>query len=227
MRRGLFSSSLLVAALGATLLATAAPTDVPQVPALLRFLAIEYGVVHQVTTVRHLEARNAHLDTDAWMDVRTEADASGFRYTVLGEGGSRLVRNKAFRGTLEQEKRAWREEAATRSWFTAANYTFADGGTAPDGLTRVMLTPRRKDLLLVNGSMFLNPVDGSLMRVEGSLAKSPSFWTRRINVVRHYARVGGIQLPVAVESDAQIRLAGSSTFRMRYTYERVNGVRIE
>lgn len=229
MRRGLFCSSLLVAALGASLLASAAPPatpDVPPIPALQRFLQIEYGVVRQATTRRHLEARNEHFDTDAWMDVRTDADASGFRYTVLAEGGSGMVRSKALRGALDQEKRAWSEGQATRSWFTAANYEFADAGTDPEGLTRVTVIPRRKDTLLVNGSIFLRPTDGALMRIEGFLAKSPSFWTRRITLVRHYGTINGVQLPVAVESTAQIRIAGSSTFHMRYTYEKVNGVEV-
>lgn len=229
MRCGLLGSSLLVALLGATLIAAPAPRrdDVPRIPALQRFLAIEYGVIRQATTRRHLEARNDHFDADAWMDVRTEADATGFRYIVLAEGGSGMVRNKALKGALEQEKRAWSEGQATRSWFTVDNYEFGDAGTDPEGLTRVSVTPRRKDMLLVNGVIFLRPDDGALMRIEGTLAKSPSFWTRRIHVVRHYATIAGVQLPVAVESNAQIRIAGSSTFRMRYEYESVNGARVE
>ncbi|MBS1818043.1 MAG: hypothetical protein JSU08_08945 [Acidobacteria bacterium] len=219
----------MLAAIGATLLAAPAGsrTDVPAIPALQRFLAIEYGVIRQATTTRHLEARNEHFDTDAWMDVRTDADATGFRYTVLAEGGSGLVRSKALRGALEQEKRAWSDGAATKSWFTPDNYQFADGGMDGDGLTRVAVNPRRKDTLLLDGAIFLRPEDGALIRIEGTLARSPSFWTKRIQVVRHYATIAGIQLPVAVESTAQIRIAGSSSFRMRYTYLTVNGTRID
>ena len=206
----------------------AAPlSEVPQVPALRRFLSIEYGVVHQVTSVRRLEASNDHLATDAWMEVRTTADANGFRYTVLDEGGSGFVRNRALRGALDQESQAWKEGQAERSWFTEDNYQFADAGTGPDGLARIGVTPRRKDLLLVNGSIFLRPEDGELVRIEGSPARSPSFWTRRIQVVRHYARVAGVHLPVAVESSAQIRLAGAATFRMTYKYESVNGIKVD
>jgi hypothetical protein len=232
MRCELLCSSLLVVAVGAGLIATAAPaaapaSDIPQVPALQRFLATEHSIVRQATSVRRLEARNDHFDTEAWMSVRTEADADGFRYTVLDEGGSGLVRNKALRGTLEQEKRLWTEGDTDRSWFTPDNYEFQDGGTDEDGLARIGVTPKRKDLLLVNGSIFLKPEDGELVRIEGTLAKSPSFWTRRIHVVRHYARIAGVHVPVAVESSAQIRIAGSSTFRMSYTYEAVNGVRLD
>ena len=158
------------------------------------------------------------------MEVRTVADENGFRYTVLGEGGSGLVRSKAFRGALEQERKSWVAGEGERSWFTPDNYEFQDAGVEPDGLARIGVTPKRKDLLLVNGSIFLKPDDGELIRIEGSPGKSPSFWARKVHVVRHYARIAGVHVPVEVESSAQIRLAGSYTFTMSYTYEVVNGI---
>jgi hypothetical protein len=52
--------------------------------------------------------------------------------------------------------------------------------------------------------------------------KSPSFWTRRVEIVRWFRRVAGVRLPVAVESTANVLIAGRSTFRMDYAYESVN-----
>jgi len=231
MRCGLICSSLLAAVTGGAFLITAAPaaaplSDVPQVPALQRFLATGPTLVHQATSFRRLEASNDHFET-AWMEVRATADENGFRYTVLDEGGSGLVRSKALRGTLEQESKWWKDGEAGRTWLTPDNYQFEDAGTEPDGLARIGVTPKRKDLLLVNGSIFLKPDDGELVRIEGSPARSPSFWTRRLHVVRHYARIAGVHLPVAVESSAQIRMVGSATFRMSYKYESVNGIKVE
>jgi hypothetical protein len=223
--RPLFAAAL--AALCGVVLAASGPLEVPPVPALQRFLAIEYGVIRQATTVRHLEARNDHYGTEAWLDVRTDADATGFRFTVLAEGGSGFVRSHALRPTLEQEQRAWSDGEATRSWFTTSNYEFTDRGTSDDGLARIGVQPRRRDMLLVDGHIFLRPDTGDLIRIEGALGKSPSFWTRRVNVVRHYARIDGVQVPVAVESVAQVRIAGASSFRMNYRYERLNGKRVE
>ena len=233
MRCGLVCSSLLAAVTGgAAFLVTAAPAaaplnEVPQIPALQRFLATDRTIVHQVTSVRRLEARNDHFDTEAWMEVRATADEKGFRYTVLDEGGPGLVRSKALRGTLEQESKWWNSHDVERTWFTPDNYEFEDGGTEPDGLARIGVTPKRKDMLLMNGTIFLKPDDGELVRIEGSPARSPSFWTRRLHVVRHYARIAGVHLPVAVESSAQIRMVGSATFRMTYKYESVNGIKVE
>src|SRR5439155_176776 len=61
-------------------------------------------------------------------------------------------------------------------------------------------------------------------RLEGQLAKSPSFWTRRIDVVKQYARVAGLRVPVRIDSTAQIRFAGASTMTMTYDYKMINGI---
>jgi hypothetical protein len=115
--------------------------------------------------------------------------------------------------------------APSQAGLTPDNYVFAEGAAA-DGLSGVVLTPRRKDVLLVDGSIFLKPEDGDLVRIEGRLAKAPSFWIRQVDIVRSYRRIAGMRMPVAVEAVANIRLAGRATFRMTYEYETVNGRRV-
>jgi len=88
---------------------------------------------------------------------------------------------------------------------------------------KVALKPLRNDRMLVAGTILLMRADGDLVRIDGRLAKSPSFWTSRVDVRRTYARVGGVRVPVALESIAHVRIAGRSTFRMTYQYLAVNG----
>jgi hypothetical protein len=77
--------------------------------------------------------------------------------------------------------------------------------------------------MLIDGAMFLSPDEGDLVRVEGVLVRRPSFWTRRVSVVRRYARVAGVRAPVAMESTAQVLIVGAASFAMTYDYEMVNG----
>jgi hypothetical protein len=90
----------------------------------------------------------------------------------------------------------------------------------------VGITPRRKDVLLVEGAIFVEPDEGDLRRIEGTLSKTPSFWTRRVEIVRRYEKIGGVRVPVSVESIATILIAGRSTFKMTYEYEIINGQRV-
>lgn len=201
-------------------------TDAAQHPVLQRFFATPQIAPRQLTVLRHLEARNDHFDKDAWMDVRIEADTSAFRYTILDEGGSGYIRSKVFRSALQTEQKLWAAGEPDKAAFTFDNYQFDDRGAEATGLFWLGVTPRRKDMLLVNGSIFLRPDDGDLVRIEGSLAKTPSFWTKRVDIIRHYARIGGVRLPVWMQSTAAVRIAGRSTYTTTYHYLSVNGQRL-
>jgi hypothetical protein len=193
---------------------------------LERFLESANTTPHQYRALRHLEAHTQKLDKSAWMEVWTEADASGFRYEITAEDGSGAIRNKVFRETLDAERRMWEQGNAHQSAISRDNYVFVDCAADTDDLTCVSLKPRRKEVTLVDGAIFLDPADGELVRIEGSLSKSPSFWTRKVDVRRQYQRIGGVRVPVSVESNANVRIAGPSTFSIHYEYESVNGNRV-
>jgi hypothetical protein len=161
------------------------------------------------------------------MDVWTEADAAGgFRYEVAAVGGSAYIQRRVFLAALEAEQKMWREGDPQRAKLNHANYAFADNGAAEEGLASVTITPKRKDVLLVDGWVFVNRDDGDLVRIEGQLSKNPSMWTRRVQIVRRYGRVGGAHVPLEIESVAQVLVAGRSTFRMTYEYETINGMHV-
>ena len=158
------------------------------------------------------------------MDAWTEFDhAGGFRYEVVGEGGSSYICKKVLLAALDGEQKLWASREPQRASVTLDNYSFHNGGSTPDGLEWLGVTPRRKDVLLVDGSIFLQPADGELARIEGRLSKSPSIWTRRVEIMRQYQRIGGVRVPVTVESVAHVLIAGRSTFRMTYEYQTING----
>lgn len=173
-----------------------------------------------------MEARNEKFGQSAWMDAWAEADeAGGFRYQVAAEGGSGYIRKRVFLAALQGEQKMWRDGDPKKAELNRANYEFLDAGDA-DGLASLRIVPRRKDVLLVDGEIFVRPEDGDLMRIEGRLSKTPSFWTRRVEIVRRYGRVAGVHVPLEITSVAQIFIAGRSTFRMTYEYETINGERV-
>ena len=160
------------------------------------------------------------------MTVWTEYDhVNGFRFQVVGEGGSSYIRTKVLRAALEGEQKIWANREPQKASFTHENYEFDAGTAAADGLASVAVKPRRKDVLLVEGAIFVQPTDGELARIEGKLSKAPSFWTRRVDVVRRHSRerLGGVRVPMSIESVAHVLIAGRSTFKMTYEYQTING----
>jgi hypothetical protein len=229
MWRRLLTSLVFASAAGAAAVhaaGPAAPATTRSTPVLQRFLTIDDPDPIAYRALRHLDAQSEHFDRSAWMDVWTEADAQGFHYQIVAEGGSEYIRNKVFRATLEAEQKIWAAGGPQHAALTPANYVFEERGTEPGGLASIAMTPKRKDNLLIEGAMYVRPEDGDLVRMEGKLVKAPSFWTRNVEIVRRFKRFVGVRLPIALESVANVRVAGRSTFKMSYEYETVNGQRV-
>jgi hypothetical protein len=210
------------------MLATAHPyasTPAQTQPTVLqRFLARAEEPPVEYRALRRLEAQNPKFKQSAWMLAWTEYDhVSGFRYQIVGEGGSGYIRTRVLRAALEGEQKIWADRQPQKASFNHDNYMFDPGAASPDGLAAVGVKPKRKDVLLVEGAIFVQPDDGELSRIEGKLSKTPSFWTRRVDVVRRYERKGGVRVPVAIESVAHVLIAGRSTFKMTYEYQTING----
>jgi len=172
--------------------------------------------------VRRLEATNG--SRTGWLEAVTEySPATGFVYQVTGEGGSDLIRNKVLKAVLEGEREVIARGEAARSSLAIANYRFQANGVDAEGLANVLLSPRRRERVLLAGTMFLTPADGDLVRLQGRLAKSPSFWVKDVDIVRTYERIGTAVLPVALETKAHVRFLGVATLRMTYVYAEVDG----
>ena len=176
----------------------------------------------QYRAYRRMHARNEHFGQEAWLEAWTELDQRGFRYTVVSESGSDYMRNKVLKGVLKREQELVAGGDCRRSELTPDNYEFQDVQQG-DGERYVTLKPKRKDVLLVDGRMVLSHDGTELLRVEGRLAKNPSFWTSLVNIIRHYARLDGVRVPVATESTAKVKFAGVASLDVHYEYETING----
>jgi hypothetical protein len=222
----------LAVLLGAVTIATAfvmaepAPAPSTVEPVLHRFLARADEPLVTYRGTRHLEGRNERYNVSGWMDIATELTADGFHYRVIDEGGSDLIRGRVFRSMLENEEQIFANGDMARSSITTTNYELTTAEASEPGLVKLFARPKRKDITLIDGAVYITDTDADLVRVEGRLAKSPSFWTRRVDVVKHYTRVGGLRVPIRVESTAQVRFAGASTMTMTYDYEMINGVNV-
>jgi len=208
---------------------TAGSTHAGVAPGTLgRFLAeyeqslqnlVSYRAIRRLSVV----ARGGKMT--ASLTARTTLDpVNGFQFEVLDESGSGMLRSRVLHGALEAERDAKRREKGAHGALTAANYRFGAGELTPEGLLRVAIHPLRKDSLLVEGSILLTNEAADLVRMEGLLVKRPSFWTRKVLIIRDYARIGGVRVPIAMGSNADILFAGPSTFAMSYEYESINDV---
>jgi hypothetical protein len=196
-------------------------------PTLQRFLARPDEPITKYRARRTLEGHNERFNMHATLEVQTELAGPGqFTYSIVNERGSDYIRGK-LRQLLETEAEVIRTGDSSRSALTADNYQLTAGELAEPGIVKLLAKPRRKDVSLIDGAVFVTSDDADLLRVEGRLAKNPSFWTSKVYLVRRYDRIAGARVPVRLDSTAHIKLAGESRLTMTYEYEAVNGIPVK
>lgn len=188
--------------------------------------ALQETPVKSYRAFRRMHAANEKFNQEGWVDCWTSLDDSGFRYEIVAERGSDYIREKVLKTLLRREQELIAGGNAGRADINEANYDFADGMTpqkSAGGERVVILKPKRKDVLLVIGKMVINDNGTELLRVEGRLSKNPSFWTSLVDVVREFARLDGVRVPISTDTVAKLKFAGTSRMDVRYDYETING----
>ena len=222
-----FRTSAFIAGALVIGLRTAQSTGAPQAHDVAAARAVEQflarpRVAHDYTAARRLEATGSGLR--AWLDAHTDYSlAAGLQYEVTAEGGSGYIRSRVLVSLLNEEQQLISQGHEHTVALTTDNYRFAAETMNEEGLATVSLWPLRKDRALIAGRMFLTPA-GELRRVEGRLARNPSFWVTRVDIVRSYQPIHGVLMPVLLETRARLRLLGAAELRMTYRYSSIDEV---
>ena len=164
------------------------------------------------TALRRYVAVNK--DRRAEMVVRVDCSPDGAKqFTIVSEAGSSSIRKHAFYKMLSEETMASRRETRDGSRITPANYTFNMLGqdTLDTGPAYVLaITPKTENKYLVQGRIWVNAKDYSIVRVEGQPARDPSFWVHDVHFIHTYQRVGQFWFASSTHSTSEIRIFGRS-----------------
>ena len=72
------------------------------------------------------------------------------------------------------------------------------------------IVPKTENKYLIEGRIWVNANDYSIVRVEGKPARDPSFWVRDVHVIHTYQRVGQFWFASSTHSTSEIRIFGRS-----------------
>lgn len=125
--------------------------------------------------------------------------------------GDGFVKNNVITRLLQSEVDHVQKEEGPQTAISEQNYKFSYKGAkeiAGRALQVFQLKPRAKRPGLFKGRVYLDAFTGSLVRAEGSVVKSPSFFVKRIEFVQEYEDVGGFTFPVHIHSEARARILG-------------------
>jgi hypothetical protein len=174
---------------------------------------------------RKFYAANTRFKTDATMYVDTVfRSPDQLQSTVMRHEGSKLIRSRVFDKILEAEAETHAKKDKQQVDITPANYDFALQGTETcDGRScfRLKISPKRRDKYSLDGEIWVDGEDYSIVRIHGVPAKKPSVWTSKTEIDRRYKKIDGIWLPDRLDSSSNIMIAGHSTLSIEYAYESV------
>ena len=143
----------------------------------------------------------------AEMTVKTTyRHESGKNYEVLSRSGSGILYKFLLRPLLDTEKDINDPAKVGASLIVSANYDMQlkpGGPVQQDGREcwALAIEPRRKAPNLIQGTLWVDSKDFTIVRLEGVTSKSPSFWASPAHVMRQYVKVDGF--PEATHARAE------------------------
>ena len=127
--------------------------------------------------------------------------------------GDSFVKSNVIVRLLQQDVEHAQKDDAASTAITAAHYKFIYRGNAQvNGADAYIfeVKPRAKAAGLFKGKIYVDASQGSLLRAEGRLVKSPSIFIKKIEFTADYADFDGVTLPVRIHSLTATRLVGEA-----------------
>jgi hypothetical protein len=169
---------------------------------------------------RRYVLENRHLHKHAEMLARVQGEGDGTKhFAVLSEDGWNAANKHVLRKMVESEAETSRPEMRSKTKINTENYDFEVVGieSVGDRTSYVLeVNPKRKDKYLFQGRIWVDVEDYALVRVEGSPAKNPSFWTKSTHFVQTYKKSGPVWFPVSTQSTTEVRVFGTTNVNIEY-----------
>lgn len=211
--------------------AETAPTPLSAEPVVAHMMEanqVRAARLKDYVSVRRYTLQNQRFGTHAEMTVRMRYRFPGDKqFEILSESGPGPIRNKVFRRMLATELDASREGAREENQISPRNYAFRLAGTQVLNDRPAYLLdaePKTPNPLLFRGRIWVDSEDYAVVRIEGTPAKSPSFWVRKTTFVHQYAKFGPFWLATWNESDTDAVVFGRTTVRIEYSDYKIDQV---
>lgn len=167
---------------------------------------------YTATTV--IEAELPDSAQKAEFELKQHYAAPGtLQFTPIHSSGDGFVKSNVIVRLLQSEVEHVQKREQWKTAINSENYKFSYKGEAQLNGTATLVyevKPRHKRVGLFKGRIYVDAGDGSLLRAQGRIAKSPSFFIKRIDFVQDYATIGGFTVPVHLHSEAQTRIVGKA-----------------
>jgi hypothetical protein len=182
----------------------------------------------QFQAQRKFYAKNVRFNTDSTMYVQTTfRHPDQLESTVTKQEGSKLIRSRVFDKILEAEGETHTKKDKQQVDIVPANYNFtlvAAEQCDSRSCFHLKISPKQRNKYSLDGEIWVDGEDYSIVRIHGTPAKRPSIWTLKTEIDRRYKKIDGIWLPARLDSTSNIMIAGHSVLSIEYAYDSVQTV---
>jgi hypothetical protein len=178
------------------------------------------SALQQYTSNRRYVVDNRSFNKHAEVMVQEKYVYPGKKeFKTLYESGSDYIRRKIIGKLIEAELDAAQNQNQDQTRITPENYKFELLGTeGQEGHLCFVISviPNRSKKYLMKGRIWVDQEEFAIVRMEGSPAKTPSFWTRKVEFTRRYQKQGPFWMAASIESESDVLIAGKSSLKIEY-----------
>lgn len=158
----------------------------------------------------------------AEMTVRdTYKKGVGKSYAVLSESGSSLALRIGLKPLLRNEANINLPGNVERSWFDSANFDMKLKSAGVQELNgraclALTVTPKEKAPNMIEGTLWVDARDGTIVQIEGVASKSPSIFAGTTRMMRQYVNIDGFPMATHARAESNSALFGRTVVTIDY-----------
>ncbi len=181
---------------------------------ILGFTDVEHYAVYRGSGETHPAAEMTVLDT--------YKKGAGKTYTVLSQSGSGILIRFGLKPLLDNEKTINIPGNIEKSWFISMNY---DMKLKPGGVEKLngrdcyvfAVTPKAKASNLIDGTIWVDARDGTLVQIDGVASENPSAFSGTTHMMRQYANMSGFSMAMHARAESNSFLFGRTVVTIDYS----------
>jgi hypothetical protein len=180
---------------------------------VLGFTDIEHYAVYRDKDEAHSIAEMTVRDTYGKGSAKT--------YTILSESGSELVRKLGLHLLIDNETTLNQPGNVKESWIDSANYEMRlKSGEAQKLNGRscyvLVIHPRRRAANMVDGLLWVDAKDYSIVKLDGTASRSPSLFAGETHMMREYINIEGFSMAAQARAETK-GILGKIAVTIEYT----------
>lgn len=176
------------------------------------------------TDIEHYAVYRNDDETHPVAEMRVKTDyekATGKNYTILSQSGSAIIRNLVLGTILDNEKKLNLPGNREGAWITSSNYEMKLEGNGIQHLAGkdclvLALIPRRKTAYLIEGTLWVDAKDYSIVQIQGTSSRSASIFSGRTQMMRQYATISGFAQAIHARAVSNTSLFGKTIVTIDY-----------